>query len=84
MCSVVGVVLARTFNPVGGQGRVGGSRSKLFFEMPRIFKKLEKIFCCPVFKFVENVYSMTKENRDQFSTTLGYEPVLLDCTAFAK
>ena len=52
--------------------------------MPRIFKELEKIFCCPVFKFVENVYSMTKENRDQFSTTLGYEPVLLDCTAFAK
>ena len=27
---------------------------------------------------------MTKESRDQFSETLGHQPVLIDCTAFSK
>ena len=61
-----------------------GSRSKLFFEMPRIFKDLKRIFDCPVFTFVENVFSMTPENRDQFSATLGMEPILIDTTAFSQ
>ena len=61
-----------------------GARSKLFFEMPRIFKGLRKAFNCPVHSFVENVFSMTKDNRDQFSATLEVEPILVDCTAFSQ
>ena len=61
-----------------------GSRSKLFFDMPRIFKALKSICSCPVFTFVENVFSMSKDNRDQFTVELGHEPVLLDCTSFTK
>eukprot|EP00438_Fugacium_kawagutii_P028684 Skav214062 [mRNA] locus=scaffold2017:694813:699466:+ [translate_table: standard] len=66
----------------GGQG-LDGSRSSLFFEMPRIFKGLKVAFNCPVFTFVENVFSMTEENRSRFSGVLGYEPVLLDCSWFS-
>ena len=61
-----------------------GARSKLFFEMPRIFKGLRKAFNCPAHSFVENVFSMTKDNRDQFSATLEVEPILVDCTAFSQ
>ncbi len=62
---------------------LAGSRSKLFFEMPRIFKDLRETFRCPVYSFVENVFSMTEDNRNAFSDTLGVEPVLLDSTAFS-
>eukprot|EP00435_Cladocopium_sp_Y103_P065997 s127_g28.t1 len=62
---------------------LAGSRSKLFFEMPRIFKGLRRCFSCPVYTFVENVFSMTPENRAQFSETLGVEPILVDCTSFS-
>eukprot|EP00435_Cladocopium_sp_Y103_P073316 s88_g43.t1 len=60
-----------------------GSRSKLFFEMPRIFDALRACFRCPVFRFVENVFSISAENRDQFSSTLGFQPVLLDSVHFS-
>ena len=63
---------------------LAGSRSKLFFEMPRIFKDLKETFVCPVYTFVENVFSMTKSNRDAFSDTLGVEPVLLDSVSFTQ
>ena len=63
---------------------LAGSRSKLFFEMPRIFKDLRETFTCPVYTFVENVFSMTKSNRDAFSDTLGVEPVLLDSIRFSQ
>ena len=52
--------------------------------MPRIFAGLRRAFHCPVHTFVENVYSMTKENRDKFSDALGLEPMLVDCTAFTQ
>ena len=63
---------------------LAGSRSKLFFEMPRIFKDLRETFACPVYTFVENVFSMTEANRNAFSDTLGVEPILVDCTAFSR
>ena len=63
---------------------LAGSRSKLFFEMPRIFKDLKETFTCPVYTFVENVFSMTKNNRDAFSDTLGVEPILLDSIWFSQ
>ena len=55
-----------------GEG-LAGSRSKLVFEMPRIFKDLRQEFSCPVFTFVENVFSMTSDNRAQFTDTLGVQ-----------
>ena len=61
-----------------------GSRSKLFFEMPRIFSGLRQAFSCPVYTFVENVFSMPKESRNEFSDTLGVEPILVDCTSFTQ
>jgi len=69
---------------LAGREGLAGARSKLFFEMPRIFQDLKRAFACPIFTFVENVFSMTKESRDQFSETLGHQPVLIDCTAFSK
>ena len=63
---------------------LAGSRSKLFYEMPRIFKELRETFSCPVFTFVENVFSMTEANRNAFSDALGVEPILLDCTSFSR
>ena len=67
----------------GGQG-LAGSRSKLFFEMPRIFNDLRETFSCPVYTFVENVFSMSEDNRNAFSDTLGVEPILLDSTSFSR
>eukprot|EP00435_Cladocopium_sp_Y103_P060385 s256_g22.t1 len=61
-----------------------GTRSRLFFEMPRIFTGLKAAFHCPVYTFVENVFSMTEANRDQFSEVLGVQPVLIDCPAFTQ
>ena len=66
-----------------GKG-LAGSRSKLFYEMPRIFKELRETFSCPVFTFVENVFSMTEANRNAFSDALGVEPILLDSTTFSR
>ena len=61
----------------GGKG-LAGERSKLFYCMPRIFQGLARVFPCPVYWFVENVFSMTKHNRAEFSTTLNVTPVMLD------
>lgn len=63
---------------------LAGSRSKLFYEMPRIFNSLKREFECPVHTFVENVFSMSEDNRSAFSAELGVEPVLVDCIAFSK
>ena len=63
---------------------LAGSRSKLFYEMPRIFKALREEFDCPVHTFVENVFSMTPASRDDFTKELHVEPILLDCTAFSN
>ena len=60
-----------------------GQRSKLFFEMPGIFRSLREVFRCPLHRFVENVFSMTVDNRAQFTETLGFEPVLLDSVHFS-
>jgi len=62
---------------------LAGHRSKLFFVMPRVFQMLAKVFRCPVRRFVENVFSMTSQNRDEFSRTLGFEPVLVDSVHFS-
>ena len=57
---------------------LSGERSKLFYEMPRIFQHLRECFSCPVFTFVENVQSMSDENRDNFTAVLGRPPILID------
>ena len=55
-----------------------GDRSKLFCEMPRIFQLLRETFTCPVHTFVENVFSMSPDNRDKFSEVLKVTPTLID------
>ena len=57
---------------------LSGERSKLFYAMPRIFQHLRECFSCPVFTFVENVQSMSDENRDNFTAVLGRPPILID------
>ena len=66
----------------GGKG-LAGERSKLFYEMPRLFALAEKSFNCPCHFFVENVFSMTESNRNQFSQVLGVRPYLIDCKYFS-
>eukprot|EP00438_Fugacium_kawagutii_P029614 Skav202657 [mRNA] locus=scaffold1791:57070:68236:+ [translate_table: standard] len=60
-----------------------GSRSKLFFLMPKIFNHVKQSFACPVHHFVENVFSMSPDNRARFSQELGCQPVLLDSKHFS-
>jgi|Cyp1metagenome_2_1107374.scaffolds.fasta_scaffold24644_6 site-specific DNA-cytosine methylase len=71
------------FSLLADKAGLQGMRSKLFVEMPRIFEALKQVFRCPVYRFVENVFSMTAEDRDKFSTTLGIEPILLDSAHFS-
>ena len=54
-----------------------GSRSKLFFHIPRIHRLCKSRFSGMTALMVENVYSMTAEARDEFSTVLGVKPVLI-------
>lgn len=65
------------FSLLADKAGLQGMRSKLFVEMPRIFEALKQVFRCPVYRFVENVFSMTAENRDKFSTTLCIEPIIV-------
>ena len=58
-----------------------GSRSKLFFEVPRIIELLRSFFLAVHF-FVENVFSMTDESRATFSAVLGLKPYLVDAVNF--
>lgn len=60
-----------------------GPRSRLFFEKPSIFNDLREVSKCPVHTFVENVFSMTKSNREEVSAQLGVEHVLLDTCHFS-
>ena len=66
----------------GGKG-LAGERSRLFYEMPRLFKLTAKHFVCPCHFFVENVFSMTEHNRNQFSAELGVKPYLIDSKYFS-
>lgn len=66
----------------GGLG-LDGPRSKLFFHIPRILKLLQKHFGCPVHSFVENVFSMTQENRCRFSEALECKPTMIDASYFS-
>ncbi len=55
-----------------GKGLVG-SRSGLFYEYVRILKEVK-----PTFFILENVASMSKENRDIISKELGVQPILIN------
>ena len=66
----------------GGKG-LAGARSRLFYEMPRLFKLTAKHFPCPCHFFVENVFSMTEHNRNQFSAELQVKPYLIDSKHFS-
>jgi hypothetical protein len=56
---------------------LAGSRSKLFFEIPRIHKICVDMFPVRVALMVENVHSMMEDNRDDFSRVLGRTPLLV-------
>lgn len=55
-----------------GKG-LNGEKSKLFFEFVRAVKEIK-----PKYFLLENVYSMTKENKDRISAELGVEPILIN------
>eukprot|EP00435_Cladocopium_sp_Y103_P015762 s1497_g3.t2 len=57
-----------------------GSRSKLFFEIPRIHGVCEERFPGKVALMVENVFSMTSAAREKFSEALGIKPVLVQAS----
>lgn len=75
-CQDLSVLLA------GGKG-LQGDRSGLFFEIPRIVKLLRSRFTCPVELLVENVFSMTPANRQEFSRVLQCKPYLVDARFFS-
>ena len=54
-------------------GRTGlrGSRSSLFFEIPRLLSLLKEAFTCPVEYFIENVFSMPRHDLQEFNRVLG-------------
>lgn len=54
-----------------------GSRSRLFFEIPRIYQMCLARFPGKVHLLVENVESMTNESKAQFSQTLGCKPLFI-------
>lgn len=56
---------------------LAGSRSKLFSEIPRVYRLCCQRFPGKVALMVENVFSMTVEARQQFSEVLGIKPVLV-------
>ena len=66
----------------GGKG-LQGSRSKLFFEIPKVIALFKECFTVPVDYFVENVFSMTADNRQEFSRVLGIVPCLVDACHFS-
>ncbi len=62
-----------------GKTREGlsGNRSGLFYEYVRILKELRKVN--PDIKFIlENVESMSIENRDAITKDMGVEPIMID------
>ena len=60
-----------------------GSRSKLFFHIPRIHKLCKNRFPGRTALLVENVNSMTEEARSQFSEVLGVLPILIMASDFS-
>ena len=63
---------------LAGRKGLEGSRSRLFFEIPRIIGICQRFFPNKVAFMVENVFSMTAQARDEFSRVLGVEPVLIE------
>jgi len=60
-----------------GKDGIEGERSGLFFEFLRCLEE-----CQPKFFIMENVASMSKENRKKISELIGVEPVLLNSKDF--
>eukprot|EP00438_Fugacium_kawagutii_P003614 Skav205175 [mRNA] locus=scaffold1525:127953:129509:- [translate_table: standard] len=54
-----------------------GSRSKLFFEIPRIYRLCVARFPGKVHLMVENVESMTDESKAEFSAALNCKPLFI-------
>ena len=57
----------------GKRAGLGGERSGLFWHFVRLVRT-----CKPKYFLLENVASMTKENRDIMSEALGVEPILIN------
>ena len=66
---------------LAGRQGLQGSRSRLFFEIPRIIKLCQQLFGPKVWFMVENVDSMTLDSKKEFSTVLGVQPVLIQAHA---
>lgn len=60
---------------IAKHGRKGlkGSRSSLFYEYVRILKEVK-----PTWFILENVASMSKEDRDTISEEMGVQPIMID------
>lgn len=65
---------------LAGRAGLAGSRSKLFFEIPRIYELCRARFGEKVVFMVENVFSMSGESRSEFSRVLGVPPVLIEAS----
>jgi DNA-cytosine methyltransferase len=61
----------------GNKKGLDGERSKLFFEFIRLKNEIN-----PKYFLLENVASMTDENRDIMSKYMGVEPLLIDSALF--
>lgn len=62
---------------VKGKG-LDGEKSKLFFEFVRALKEIN-----PKWFLLENVYSMTKENKDRITAEMGVKPIMIDSCIFS-
>lgn len=62
----------------GKRAGLSGERSGLFWHFVRLVRT-----CKPKYFLLENVASMTKENRDIISEALGVEPVLINSNCFS-
>ncbi|CAE8644364.1 unnamed protein product [Polarella glacialis] len=61
---------------------LAGTMSALFFEIPRIVILFRAFFGRKFQFFVENVFSMSKENRHLFSEALGLMPAIICASCF--
>ena len=59
-----------------------GTRSKLFFEIPRVRKLLQQCFSVRVELMFENVFSMSSQGVTMFNQELGVKPYLVDAKYF--
>ena len=70
---VIGGSPCQDLSIAGKRAGLSGERSGLFWHFVRLLRT-----CKPKYFLLENVASMTKENRDIISKALGVEPILIN------